>query len=80
MVWHRQMKKVKEAFKKMDYETALEGERETLEWITNYKANSDISLGANLLSQKIYSKPSTLLIEKKLRRFPKERQPILKIR
>ena len=52
MVWHRQMKKVKEAFKKMDYETALEGERETLEWITNHKGQFGHFIGGKFTKPK----------------------------
>ena len=52
MAWHRQMTKVKEAFKKMDYETALEGERETLEWITNHKGQFGHFIGGKFTKPK----------------------------
>ena len=51
------MTKVKEAFKKMDYEEALESERETLEWISDHKGQFGHFIGGKFTSPKIYSKP-----------------------
>ena len=46
------MTTVKEAFRKMDYEEALESEKETLEWITDHKGQFGHFIGGSFTKPK----------------------------
>ena len=69
---------VKNAFKKMDYEEALESNIESLEWIAEHNGQFGHFIGGRLLNQTTYSKPLTPLIKKKLLKFLRELLLMLK--
>ena len=52
MAWRRQMTKIEDSFKKMDYEEALESDKEAMEWISKHNGQFGHFIGGKFTKPK----------------------------